>query len=112
MKRVTDEAGLDAAIEGPNRVAVLFHATWCPFCRKFRPVFERLVDEKTGFEPVEAVIDDEENPLWARFGLDVVPAVVLFDAGRQIGRVDGALGVGLTERDLRRVLDDAAKRTA
>ena len=99
------EKKLDAALVG-RRVVVLFHATWCPFCRPVVPVFRRLMGGGA-YELLEVVIDDEQDPLWTRFSIDVVPTVIFFDDGTITERLDGKLGVGLDERALRKSLERA-----
>ena len=96
---------LDAALAG-RKVVALFHATWCPFCRTFVPVFRRHVGGGA-YEPLEVVLDDEQDPLWTRFNIDVVPTVIFFDDGKLKDRLDGQLGVGIDERTFRRVLERA-----
>jgi thioredoxin-like negative regulator of GroEL len=102
MKRVTQRNELNQAVEGKKSV-VLFHSTWCPFCRTFRPTFERLTTG-SDYEAVEAVIDDEENPLWTDFEIEIVPTVVFFENGRPTRRLDGKPMVGLSEAQLSRAL--------
>jgi thioredoxin 1 len=104
MIKVEDQAGLEAAIAAHPRTIVLLHASWCPFCRRFKKAFDRVVAEQSAFTPVEVLLDDERNPLWARHGIEVVPTLLVFEQGRLVRRCDGGLGVGLTEADLRAAL--------
>jgi thioredoxin 1 len=97
------EADFVAALAG-RKVVVLFHATWCPFCRAFVPVFRRLAAD-AGYAPLEVVLDEEDDPLWQRFRLDLVPTVVFFDDGAVTRRLDGTAGVGIDERSLRGALE-------
>jgi thioredoxin 1 len=97
------EKKLNAALAG-RKVVALFHSTWCPFCRAFAPVFRRLAPG-AGYEPLEVVVDDDDDPLWARYGLDVVPTVIFFDDGTITQRLDGRAGVGLEEATLRKALE-------
>lgn len=102
MTRVTDPHALATAVAS-GRTAVLFHATWCPHCCRYLPVF---ADEMRG-DPraaVEAVLDDDDNPLWAQYDIDVVPTVLLFEDGRVTARLDGRLGEGLAAGELSRAL--------
>jgi thioredoxin-like negative regulator of GroEL len=103
MIKVNDPRALVAAIDG-KRALVLFHATWCPYCQHFAPVFADAAAAATDWVGVEAVIDDEDNPLWDEYGIDVVPTVILFEAGRPARRVDAHHGLGLSKHDLGRVL--------
>jgi thioredoxin 1 len=103
MKIVTDPAELAAAMAG-GPSAVLFTASWCPFCRAFRPIFERFAGNDRHCTPVIAEIDDEDNPLWERWHIAIVPSVLFFDRGALVRRLDGRAGVGLDERQLQAAL--------
>ena len=92
-----------AAVAGKKAV-VLVHATWCPFCTRFKPVFGRAAAELKGWDALECIIDDEANPVWARYHVDAVPTLLFFEDGVVTRRLDSALGVGLTESDLRQAL--------
>ena len=84
-------------LQRPGRYAVCFHATWCGFCRRFLPKFESP-DGRLGGRLALVDISDEENPLWERFGIEVVPAVLGFEDGALAWRIDSPMGVGLTEQ--------------
>jgi thiol-disulfide isomerase/thioredoxin len=98
MKRVEESKELAKAVKGKKAV-VLVHATWCPFCRSFLPVFQKAT-EGAGLEVIEAVVDDEENPIWNEQDVDVVPTVLFFEGGKVVKRLDGRAGVGLTREDI------------
>jgi len=104
----TDRAAvdLDAALAG-RKVVVLFHATWCPFCRAFAAAFRRLAVGAAGYQPLEVLLDDDDDPLWQRFGIDLVPTVIFFDDGAITGRVDGRPGVGIDEPTFVQALESA-----
>ncbi len=103
MNRVTTQEDLDTQVAG-ERTAVLFHATWCPYCREFVPVFDKLLQNGAGWKAVEAVVDDEDNPKWLTYDLEVVPTVVFFEGGKPVKRLDGVRGRGLDEGALRAAL--------
>lgn len=103
MKRIEQGNELESAVAGKNAI-VLFHSTWCPFCRAFRPVFAQAT-EGSELEVIEAVIDDEDDPLWDQHHIDVVPTVLFFENGKVVRRLDGRPGIGLRQAEL-----DAALR--
>ena len=103
MEKLTQES-LDTFIKGSTSV-VAFHAGWCPFCRKFMPVF-RAFEGKAKVRFAEAQIDDDDNPLWDRFKVEVVPTMVAFEGGKQIARRDGKSGMGLSDKDIESLLKD------
>lgn len=81
-------------LAAPEPTVALFWATWCPFCRKFKPVFDTLAARKA-WRFVSVFLDDESNPLWDDYAVDVVPTLALFRGGRLEAREDGILGYGI-----------------
>jgi len=103
MRRVSSSA-LAEEVAGKN-AAVLIHTSWCVYCRAFRPVFERALSRQPGFEALEVFINDEADPFWVQHCIQAVPAVFLYENGKLVARLDAALGVGLTERELAQALE-------
>ena len=81
-----------------KRVLVLFCASWCPFCREFLPFFDRTVSKHAFDKVLRLYIDDDENPLWEEYSLEVVPTVMIFVDGERTSRLDGSFGFGLSEK--------------
>lgn len=80
---------------------VAFLAEWCPFCHAFLPSFETL-DGEGAFRTAVADLTDDESPLWDDFGIEVVPALIVFSEGRPIFREQSDRGVGLRDGALGR----------
>lgn len=78
-------------------IVALFWATWCPFCRKFKPEFDKLAAQKP-WQFASVYLDDESNPLWDDYAVDVVPTLALFLDGKLLDRQDGVLGYGLDKK--------------
>jgi len=104
MMEVEDEKELIRSLKSGLRVVALFYASWCPFCRAFLPIFEQHAQRNAEDRFLLVKIDDEANPLWEKYEIDVVPTVILFQGGKVSRRLDGTLGVGLNERQLERFL--------
>ena len=85
-------------------LAVLFVASWCPFCKLFYPVFQ-AVAEKTGIAWARMDISDNDNPVWEVFSVEVVPTVIIFKEGKAVFRRDGVLGRGLSEKAIDETMD-------
>ncbi len=89
-------AGQFSASSGKD-VVVLFYSSWCPFCRSFKPVFEKYAENPSSFVFIKVRIDEDENPMWETYSLDAVPSVLLFRNGQAAKRLDCERGVGLNE---------------
>jgi len=109
MERIGPEAFEGTRLRRPGIWAVAFLADWCPFCRAFAPRLEELA-KRGPFQIVRADVTQEESPLWDRFGIEVVPTVVVFRDGVPTLRRDGRLGRGLSDADLN-AIEDALTRS-
>lgn len=96
----------DRVVRSTEPTVVLFWAGWCGFCRAFRPLFDAKVAEYDARFAVTR-LDDDDNPLWERYRVDVVPSLALFRGGQLVLRKDGKLMRGLTEADLVAFLREA-----
>lgn len=90
---------------------VLFWAAWCPFCQAFRPVFDAAVrNHDARFAVVD--LDDQDNPLWDAYRVNVVPSLAFFRNGALVARKDGRLMRGLSKDDLDAFLDQVKSTAA
>ena len=88
--------------KGPT--AVLFHATWCGFCRDFIEDYVQWathVGKDAPFAITYADVSEEESDArWDDFGIHVVPTLIAFNDGREVWRKDGVLGAGIDPEEL------------
>ena len=99
--RATDFSGRTLNRDGV--IAAVFLASWCPFCRRFRPVFESAAEvSRTQWAFVD--VSEDENELWDTFDIHIVPTIVIFNDGKMIWRKDGVPGRGLSETDVEEAL--------
>ena len=62
-----------------------FWAPWCGYCRRIGPAYEKIA-EKYGDEIVVAKVNiDDEGILARREGIEVIPTLVLYKAGMELG---------------------------
>jgi thioredoxin 1 len=76
-------------LEAEAPVLVEFTADWCPPCRMIAPHLEALDAEREDLDVVQVDVDTEQA-IAARYGILSMPTLVLFAAGREIGRIIGA----------------------
>lgn len=84
-------------LESTEPTVTLFWATWCPFCRRYRPEFDKLA-AKWPWRFASVYLDDESNPLWDDYSVEVVPTLALFRGGKLVDRQDGILGYGIDRK--------------
>jgi thioredoxin 1 len=84
-------------LESREPTVALFWATWCPFCRRYKPEFDKLAAARP-WRFASVYLDDESNPLWDDYAVEVVPTLALFRDGKLVERQDGILGYGLDRK--------------
>ena len=72
-------------------VLVDLWAPWCGPCRMVAPILEQLAVERAGRIKVVKVNVDDEPQVSARFGVQGIPTMLLFEDGELVGRQTGAL---------------------
>jgi len=71
-------------------VLVDFWAQWCAPCRILAPVLESFA--KSQHSIIVAKLDTERNPLTpSKFQIFSIPTLILFDGGKEVKRISGAL---------------------
>jgi thioredoxin 1 len=104
MEYVTSEEFDSKVLKSDKKTAVLFYATWCPYCSNFKPTFESARIENAS--KIGSIIDEDENPLWDRFNIQAVPTIIIFQNGKIISRKDARKHVGLTKSDMDSVVKE------
>lgn len=92
---------------GAEKTVVLFHARWCPYCRKFVSSYEKLV-RNLPIDAALADISDTESELWNSFLIEVIPTAIMFENGKIVSRLDGIPGIGLRDADFKVFVGDAS----
>ena len=95
--------GFRKAIAADAPTLVLFTASWCPFCVRFDPVWQELAPGFGG-PTLVAPLEEDADPRWDEFRIEVVPTVAVFRNGVPVARLDGVLRRGILRGDLERFL--------
>lgn len=80
----------DNIISQNKNVLVDFWATWCGPCKMVGPIIEQLASDYEGKVAVVKVNVDEEPDLAAKFGIQSIPTIFLFQDGKQVASDVGA----------------------
>lgn len=94
---IDNEEKFHEILQSHVRFFALIYASWCPFCIRFLPVFEKCSREM--LDDCYMVKDDQET-IADIYAVDVVPTVLFFVNGAVSKRLNGRLGIGLTENQL------------
>jgi len=101
MIEVDSKQDLNIQLKTNEKVLALFYASWCPYCIRFVPVFDKKMVNFSVGSIIHVLLDDYDNPLWDEYSIEAVPTVIFFDKGKVCRRLDGKFGVGLSEKQLK-----------
>lgn len=105
MIEVDNAKALNKEISKNHKLVVLFYSSWCPFCIRFVPVFDKIIAEYKVGAVLHVLLEDDDNPLWVDYDIEAVPTVILFEKGQVSKRLDATLGLGLNESKLKAWLE-------
>ena len=101
MATAATEATFDQEVlESDTPVLVDFWAEWCGPCHAVSPILERIVEERDGELRLVKVNIDEEQELARRYGIQSIPAMIIFKEGEPSAAAIGAMPKGALERAL------------
>ena len=83
------ENEFDALLIEEKVVVVDFTATWCGPCRLVSPLMEQLAQEFKGRAKVVKVDVDNNKPMFKKFGLRSIPAVLIFQDSQLVETIVG-----------------------
>ncbi len=83
----------DEISKSEKPVLVDFWAPWCGPCRSLAPVVAELSDERSDVRFCKVNVD-EAQPLAIRYGIDAIPALLLFKGGSLEDKAVGFLSKG------------------
>jgi thioredoxin 2 len=101
---VTDGTFRQEVLAFPGSVLVECWAPWCGACRSAAPTIDQLASQYAGRLKV-AKLNVDQNPATAsQYGIQSIPTMLLFKAGRLVDRLVGDLPKAEIERHLKAIL--------
>lgn len=82
IRKVTQEAFPREVLGAKEPVLVEFHAPWCVYCRRIAPVLERVAQAYENKMLIAQIDTDACPALAARYGVETIPALLLFRDGQ------------------------------
>lgn len=96
---LADPVELATYVSGAKKTVIFFEMTGCPYCLAFRQRFRDLAAARAGeCDFMRVRLDDPGNPLWHKFSIHAVPAVIAFANGEVLDRADAVLALGLSKK--------------
>lgn len=105
---VTSSEFESRVLRSTRPVLVDFYADWCGPCRMLAPTLERLKQEMADVAEVVKVDVDQSTDLASQYGIQSIPALLLFKDGQVISREGGALPLA----QLKGMIEQALAATA
>nr|MBO4518164.1 thioredoxin [Clostridia bacterium] len=78
-------------LKAETPVLVDFWATWCGPCRMLAPTVSAIAEKYAGKVKVCKVDIDENVPLAEKYGIEVIPTLILFKNGEEKARKIGLM---------------------
>ena len=93
VKNVSEFEFQEVVLKSSKPVLVDFYAIWCSPCRMQAPILDELASELNGKITVCKVNVDEAEKLAINYGINSIPALLIFKDGKVVEK-----SVGLTSK--------------
>ena len=91
-------------INSGKPVIVDFWAEWCGPCKILGPTFEKLSSEYESKMTFGKLNVDENQDVSAKFSVQGIPSMIVFNKGEEVGRIVGALPESLLKEKIDEIL--------
>ena len=92
MLKYVDENNFENEIlEGKKVILVDFFATWCGPCQILGPILEKIGDSRADFDIAKVDVDKAQK-LAIKYGIEVVPTMLIFKDGKVVYVADEPTG--------------------
>src|SRR5262245_23168097 len=104
VKHTTDANFERDVLKSGKPAIVDFWATWCAPCRAIAPIIDEVANKNAGKLEVFKVDIDSNPETPAKFGVRGIPTVILFQNGKVVDQVVGAVPKSALEQLIAKAL--------
>lgn len=104
MAPITGTENIDKVLTEGD-VILGFSAPWCGYCRRLRPMVEKLAGEIE--TPIYGINVDEDEDIAKRYEVETIPTLIYFHDAKPVNRIIGYGNVGYN--DLKAFVEKAAE---
>ncbi|NOQ55815.1 MAG: thioredoxin [Nanohaloarchaea archaeon] len=94
----------DDVIKNEKPVIIDFWAEWCGPCKILGPTFEKLSGEYEDKMTFGKLNVDENQDISAKFSVQGIPSMIVFNRGIEVGRIVGALPESLLREKIDEII--------
>ncbi len=105
LKHVNQENFESEVLKSKTPILVDFFATWCGPCRMLGPVLEKISNSRAGFDIAKVDIDGARD-LALKYGIEVVPTMIIFKDGRPLNRMEGFMSENEIVSEMSKYIDE------
>lgn len=88
IKHVNNKNFDNEVLNSKKAILVDFFATWCGPCQMLTPVLEGIANTRADFDIAKINIDEAQD-LAIKYGVEVVPTLLVFKNGSIINKIEG-----------------------
>lgn len=110
VKTFTDSNFETEVLKSATPVLVDVWAEWCAPCRMLGPTIDAVADEYAGKVKVGKLDMDDNQELALRYGVQAIPTMLIFQGGKELGRMVGLKQKPEIAAALDRVLQSATSK--